>query len=202
MQAQKDRHLLLVSDACLIGHQDHSWSTKKLLNIEKGKQLFFKKKVPRERWTLPEKRKETFLKFQLEFSFNLKLLFITQDKDCQRNFPSHKLTSSNKHKNETQAHVCSLDASFDNNSVTLPLNWTFISHSSPCYSCLLYLVKIWNAQLCSLDWHQTKRGQKWGEFLTFQAISDACLLKNTVDSQHYQYRHHQIISYDHSGLLS
>ena len=47
---------------------------------------------------------------------------------------------------------------------------------------LLYLVKFWNAQLCSLDWHQTKRGQKWGEFLTFQAISDACLLKNTVDS--------------------
>ena len=47
---------------------------------------------------------------------------------------------------------------------------------------LLYLVKIWNAQLCSIDWHQTKRGQKWGEFLTFQAISDACLLKNTVDS--------------------
>ena len=73
------------------------------------------------------------------------------------------------------------DASFDNNSVTLPLNWTFISHSSlPCFCCILS--RFGTPNFCSLDWHQTKRGQKWGEFLTFQAISDACLLKNTVDS--------------------
>ena len=74
-----------------------------------------------------------------------------------------------------------MDASFDNNSVTLPLNWTFISHSSlPCFCCILS--RFGTPNFCSLDWHQTKRGQKWGEFLTFQAISDACLLKNTVDS--------------------
>ena len=53
-----------------------------------------------------------------------------------------KIMSKDKPPRLLKAHVeqndVGDDASFDNNSVTLPVNWTFISHSLP----LPYVVKI------------------------------------------------------------
>ena len=94
------------------------------------------------------------------------------------------------------------DASFDNNSVTLPVNWTFISHSLP----LPYVVKISEntPRLLLLFvtnyWHQNWNGGK--NSVNFfnaptRAFFKTCWRKRSqspkVSQNHYQLKNAQIL---------